>query len=76
MTRKDYELIASVIRKFPRDNDFCIEVGDFVLALSKALEAENPRFDRLTFLMASGISDTTYFYKLNSEICAANRSAI
>ena len=54
MTRKDYVLIAEVLRNqaFISKVDFELLVEDFADALAK----ENPRFDRERFLVASGYS--------------------
>jgi len=55
MTRKDYELIASVLRNAD-------EVADqetltaLVEMFADKLEDENPRFDRETFFRKSGIN--------------------
>lgn len=61
MTRKDYQLIAGVIRDLKRDqrergpfahNPELNEVAEW---FAVALGEENPRFDRAKFLQASGV---------------------
>ena len=54
MTRKDYELIARVLRDFVGDSGDVIDRDKIALELSKALAGDNPRFDRERFLIASG----------------------
>lgn len=54
MTRKDYELIAKVLRDFVGDSGDVIDRDKIALELSKALAQENPRFDTKRFLIASG----------------------
>jgi hypothetical protein len=55
MTRKDYVLIADVIKNL----DECID-SDGLEALADnmadALESDNPRFDRARFLDACGVN--------------------
>jgi hypothetical protein len=56
MTRKDYELIAGVIKaqrgKMHNETETVDEVA---LAMAEALEDTNPRFNRETFLTACGV---------------------
>ena len=47
MTDKDYALIAKVIAKFP---DKRITKADLVIDLTKALMADNERFDTIKFV--------------------------
>lgn len=54
MTRKDYQLIASVLKAFAVDGRPVDDRDEIALSLAKALEADNPRFDRDRFLAASG----------------------
>ena len=54
MTRKDYELIATVLRNFVGDGGDVIDRDKIALELSKALAQNNPRFDTKRFLFASG----------------------
>lgn len=60
MTRKDYVMIAEILRN--NREDF-IEGEDgfhliYVLAhqIANGLEADNPRFDRARFLVACGVN--------------------
>lgn len=64
MTRKDYELIAKVLRDFVGDNGDVIDRDKLALELSKELAQDNPRFDRERFLVASG-----YLVKCDREGC-------
>lgn len=58
MTKKDYELIASVLYcKTEDDNRDLTTNVTIILELADALQAENPRFDRDKFLTACGIQD-------------------
>lgn len=54
MTRKDYELIAKVLRDFVGDGGDVIDRDKIAYELAKALSQDNPRFNRLRFLVASG----------------------
>ena len=58
MTRKDFELIAEVIRLFPWISDAQRDVGDLIaVRLANALATTNPRFDTERFLKACGIEE-------------------
>jgi hypothetical protein len=57
MTRKDYELIAKVLKDFTPDDGVFIERDQIAGALANALYFENPRFDRARFLVAAGVID-------------------
>ncbi len=48
MTNKDYELIAKVIAKFPDER---IAKADLVIEFCKALQADNPRFIPVRFVI-------------------------
>ena len=54
MTRKDYELIAKVLRDFVGDGGDVIDRDKIAYELANALSQDNPRFDRKRFLIASG----------------------
>jgi hypothetical protein len=54
MTRKDYQLIASVLKNFTSDGGDVIERDAMAYDLADALAADNPRFDRQRFLIATG----------------------
>jgi hypothetical protein len=55
MTRKDYQLIASVLSQFTGDQGDVIDRDAVAYDLADALAADNPRFDRERFLIASGV---------------------
>lgn len=48
MTRKDYKLFASVIRKIKKEGDRAITAR----VVAKALEQDNERFDKSKFFKA------------------------
>lgn len=52
MTRKDYELIAKVLRDFVGDSGDVIDRDKIAGELSKAFAAENPRFNPARFMEA------------------------
>jgi len=54
MTRKDFELIAKVLKDFTPEDGVFIERNQIAEDLSKALATDNPRFDRERFLVACG----------------------
>lgn len=56
MTKKDYELIAGVIRSIGV-NGIESDRVDMAQAFARALEDTNPRFDRDRFLAACGVDD-------------------
>jgi len=51
MSKKDYVLIAAVIKSADADD---LSVQGFARRLSFALQNENPRFNQATFLKACG----------------------
>jgi hypothetical protein len=57
MTRKDYILIAEVIRasklSWAGNNNYLVD--DISRALADTLEQDNPRFNRARFLTACGV---------------------
>lgn len=55
MTRKDYQLIASVLNAFGADGAPVDDRDAIAYDLADALGADNPRFDREKFLIASGV---------------------
>ena len=60
MTRKDYELLAEVIRtsrKVTTGETALVSVEHLANTLATELEIENPRFDRARFLSACGLED-------------------
>jgi len=48
MTKKDYELIASVLNSYAR-NKGAWDVDDLIYDIASALEEDNPRFNKDTF---------------------------
>lgn len=64
MTRKDYELIAEVLRNFVGDTGDVIDRDKMALELANALAQDNPRFNRERFLVASG-----YLAKCDKSLC-------
>lgn len=54
MTRKDYQLIASVLANFGAEGRPVDDRDEIAQLLATALQADNPRFDREKFLIASG----------------------
>ena len=60
MTKKDYELIAQEIatsRKVTQGEAILVSVAHLANSLATALEIDNPRFNRSTFLKACGVSN-------------------
>lgn len=60
MTKKDYELIAEVIktsRKVTQGETVLVSVAHLANTLATDLEIQNPRFNRSTFLKACGVSN-------------------
>lgn len=55
MTRKDYQLIASVLANYSAEGGVVIERDEIAKLLASALGADSPRFDREKFLVAAGV---------------------
>lgn len=55
MTRKDFELIASVLKQFAAEDGNVVERDAMAYDFADALALSNPRFDRDRFLVASGV---------------------
>lgn len=55
MTRKDYQLIAEVLKKFTAEDGNVVERDAMAYDLADALGADNPRFDREKFLVAASV---------------------
>lgn len=55
MTRKDYQLIAAVLKKFTAEDGNVVERDAMAYDLADALASDNPRFDRDRFLVAAGV---------------------
>ena len=59
MTKKDYELIAEVIktsRKVTQGETVLVSVAHLANTLATDLEIQNPRFNRALFLTACGVN--------------------
>lgn len=56
MTKKDYELIAGVIKDFKVDGDESIRY-DMAVEFAVVLQEESARFDSHKFIAACGIKD-------------------
>jgi hypothetical protein len=63
MTRKDYVLIAEVLKNFRGDQGDVIDRDKMGYALAEALQADNPNFDRARFLIASTVWDKVPTFK-------------
>lgn len=61
MTRKDYQLIASVLANFTGDTGDVIDRDLMAKELAKALSEANPRFNRDLFLVAAGVYSAKAF---------------
>lgn len=61
MTKKDYQIIASVINDIISGGALCMDneedCRDFVRQFAEKLQAENPRFNREIFAKACGVED-------------------
>ena len=55
MTRKDYVLIASLIKAQRKPHNDTETVNEIAFSLADAFEEENPNFDRTRFLWACDI---------------------
>lgn len=55
MTRKDYVLIAEVLKNFKGDQGDVIDRDKMVYKIADAFALENPRFDRDRFLVACDV---------------------
>jgi hypothetical protein len=60
MTRKDYQLIATVLKNFGTEGRPVDDRDEIAMELAKALSADNPRFDRDKFLIAAGYYQETW----------------
>lgn len=57
MTRKDYQLIAQILRQSRAPHMDTETLNELAYTFADNLEWENPRFDRKRFLAASGALD-------------------
>ena len=55
MTRKDYQLIASVLKNYATEGIPVDDRDAIAYDLADALAKDNPRFDRDRFLVAAGV---------------------
>lgn len=55
MTRKDYQLIASVLANFATEGTPTDDRDAIAYGLADSLGQDNPRFDRERFLVAAGV---------------------
>lgn len=55
MTRKDFEMIASVIKEITAD-DYAKDKADKAELFARVLATTNPRFNRDLFLKACGVN--------------------
>jgi hypothetical protein len=55
MTRKDYQLIASVLANFATEGTPTDDRDAIAYGLADSLAQDNPRFNRERFLVASGV---------------------
>ena len=76
MTRKDYILIAEVLKNFPTYAEQPTDDRDaMAYDFADRLASENPRFDRTRFLIAAGVLDVTAIkqaLKLKKQLEGAN----
>ena len=55
MTRKDYVLIAEVLKNFKGDGGDVIDRDQIAYKFADTFALDNPRFDHERFLLASGV---------------------
>lgn len=55
MTKKDYELVASVIKQAQEDGVSAEQTEGFSYDMAHALELANPKFDKQRFLELCGL---------------------
>lgn len=80
MTRKDYQLIAAVLKNYATDGIPLDDRDAIAYDLADALGKDNPRFDRDRFLVASGVYEKCGYcesratsFSSNLQWCAAHR---
>ena len=60
MTRKDYVMLAEILKEnredFIEGEDGFALIGILAHQIANGLEADNPRFDRARFLVACGVN--------------------
>jgi hypothetical protein len=67
MTKKDYELIAGVMSKFPEKHLYKV---DLVIDFTKALKVDNSRFDVAKFIAACLGLDAKLDFKDQDAVAA------
>jgi len=55
MTKKDYLLIAKILKEANDEGNFNGNITPLINWFADDLELENPRFDRVKFIQASGV---------------------
>ena len=80
MTRKDYQLIATVLKNFGLEDYPTDDRDTIAYDLADALASDNPRFDRDRFLVAAGVYEKCDFcesratsFSSSIQWCAAHR---
>lgn len=80
MTRKDYQLIAAVLKNFATDGTPVDDRDAIGYDLADALASDNPRFDRDRFLVAAGVYEQCDYcegratsFSSSLKWCAAHR---
>jgi len=80
MTRKDYQLIASVLKSYATEGTPTDDRDAIAYDLADALASDNPRFNRELFLVAAGVyekcdycQDRASSFSSNLQWCAAHR---
>lgn len=72
MTKKDYELIARVLRDESSDGQAYRPDETLCLAMADALAEDNPRFDRVKFLVACGVNVERYDFPPSDDHIVAS----
>lgn len=52
MTKRDYEMIAAVIKSVQKDHGTSLVITDITVKLGYLFKADNPRFDKDRFIAA------------------------
>jgi hypothetical protein len=80
MTRKDYQLIASVLKSYATEGIPVDDRDAIAYDLADALAKDNPRFDRDRFLVAAGVYEKCDYcegratsFSSSLKWCAAHR---
>ena len=59
MTRKDYVMLANVIKAQRKPHNDTETINEIALSLADVLEEDNPNFDRVRFLWACELQTET-----------------